>query len=82
MSKLVERITDSPLMDDLDEAAAEAVRVSGGDPMVAVKALILGQRNLQEAFAERISAGYVRRGGELGKRRRTTSVSVAIPIED
>ncbi|WP_182422396.1 hypothetical protein [Aureimonas sp. ME7] len=62
MSKLAERITDLPLKDDLDEAADDAIRLSGGDPMVAIKALILGQRSLQEAFAERISAGYVRRG--------------------
>lgn len=62
MSKLAERITDLPLKDDLDEAADDAVRVAGGDPMVAIKALILGQRSLQEAFADKISAGYVRRG--------------------
>ena len=62
MSKLAERITDLPLKDDLDEAADDAVRISGGDPMVAIKALILGQRSLQEAYADRISAGYVRRG--------------------
>ncbi|WP_416357695.1 hypothetical protein ACLNGM_06575 [Aureimonas phyllosphaerae] len=61
MSKLAERITDLPLKDDLDEAAGDALRVAGGDPMVAIKALILGQRSLQEAYAERISAGYVRR---------------------
>lgn len=61
MSKLAERITNFPLKDDLDEAAGDALRVAGGDPMVAIKALILGRRSLQEAYAERISAGYVRR---------------------
>ena len=62
MSKLAERITDLPLKDDFDEAADDAVRISGGDPMVAIKALILGQRSLQEAYAARVSAGYVRWG--------------------
>ncbi len=61
MSKLAERITDLPQKDDLDEAGRRrALRVAGGDPMVAIKALILGQRSLQEAYAERISAGYMR----------------------
>lgn len=62
MSKLAERITDLPLRDDLDEAVDEALRVTGGNARAAISALILGQRSLQEAFADRISAGYVRRG--------------------
>lgn len=62
MSKLAERITDLALKDDLDEAAGDALRVARGDPMVAIKALILGKRSLQEAYADRISAGYVLRG--------------------
>ncbi|WP_061936095.1 hypothetical protein [Aureimonas sp. AU22] len=61
MSKLAERITDLPLKDDLNEAAGEALQVAGGDPMVAIKVLILGQRSLHEAYADRISAGCVRR---------------------
>ncbi len=49
MSKLAEWITDLASKDDLDEAAGDALRVAGGDPMAAIKALILGQRPLQEA---------------------------------
>ncbi len=62
LSKLAGRITDFTLKDGLDEAAGDALRVARGDPMVTTKALILGQRSLQDAYAERISAGYVRRG--------------------
>lgn len=62
MSKLAERITDLPLKDDLEEAIEDAIRTCGGDPRVAIGALIAGQRSLMEAFSDRISAGYVRRG--------------------
>ena len=65
MSRVAERITDLSLKDDLDEAIDEAIRTCGGDARVAVGALILGQRSLQEAYCEQISAGYIRRG--LGK---------------
>ncbi|WP_427026587.1 hypothetical protein ACP4J4_20170 (plasmid) [Aureimonas ureilytica] len=61
MSRLSERITDLPLESDLDAAIEEAIRTCGGDARMAVGALILGQRSLQEAYAQRISAGYVRR---------------------
>ncbi|KTR06913.1 hypothetical protein NS365_05635 [Aureimonas ureilytica] len=61
MSKLAERITDLSLKDDLEEAIDDALRVTGGNSRAAIGALILGQRNLQEAYAARISAGYVKR---------------------
>ncbi|WP_019997227.1 hypothetical protein [Aureimonas ureilytica] len=61
MSRLAERITDLSLKDDLQEAIDDALRTCGGDPRTAIGALILGQRSLQEAYADRISAGYVRR---------------------
>ncbi len=61
MSRLSERITDLPLENDLDVAIDEAIRTCGGDARVAVGALILGQCSLQESYAQRISAGYVRR---------------------
>lgn len=62
MSRLSERITDLSLENDLDAAIEDAIRTCGGDARVEVGALILGQRSLQEASAQRISAGYVRRG--------------------
>jgi hypothetical protein len=62
MSRLAEMITDLPLSDNLEAAIDDAIRVSGGDPRVAIGALIAGQRSLMEAYAQRISAGYVRRG--------------------
>ncbi|ALN75830.1 hypothetical protein [Aureimonas sp. AU20] len=61
MSRLSERITDLSLESDLDAAIEEAIRTCGGDARVAVGALILGQRSLHEAYAQQISAGYVRR---------------------
>ena len=62
MSRLAETITDLPLSDNLEAAIDDAIRVSGGDPRVAIGALIAGQRSLMEAYAQRISTGYVRRG--------------------
>lgn len=62
MSKLSERIMDLSLKDDLEEAIDDALRVTGGNPRAAIGALIMDQRSLQEAYADRISAGYVRRG--------------------
>lgn len=62
MSRLANAFIDLPLQDDLDRSIDDAIRTSGGDPRVAIGALILGQRSLQEAFADKISAGYVRRG--------------------
>lgn len=62
MSQLAERIVDLPLADDLDAAIDEAILMSGGDARRAVGALILGQRSIQDAVAESVSAGYVRRG--------------------
>ncbi len=59
MSKLAERITDLPLKDDLDEAAGDALRVAGGDPMVAIKALIS-------------ASGRCRRRMRSGSRRATS----------
>lgn len=61
MSRLTETITDLPLRDDLEAAIDDAIRSCGGDARVAVGALIAGQRSLMEAYAQRISAGYVRR---------------------
>ncbi|MBB3938236.1 hypothetical protein [Aureimonas phyllosphaerae] len=49
------------MKDDLDEAIEDAIRTCGGDPRVAVGALILGQRQLLEQMAGAVSAGYVRR---------------------
>ena len=43
MSALAERITDLPLRDDLQAAVEDAIRTCGGDPRVAVCALILGR---------------------------------------
>lgn len=65
MSRLAEQITDLSLKDDLQEAIDDALRTCGGDPRTAIGALILGQRSLQEAYAARISTGYVRH--RLGK---------------
>ncbi len=61
MSKLANTFIDLPLEDDLDRSIDEALRSCGDDPRQAIGALILGQRSLQEAFADKISAGYVRR---------------------
>lgn len=62
MSRLSQTIIDLPLKDDLEEAIDDALQASGGDPRVAIGALIAGQRSLMEAYAQRISAGYMRRG--------------------
>lgn len=60
MSSLANTIIDLPLRDDLDAAVEDAVRTCGGDPRVAVRALILGQRQLMEQLAGVVSTGYVR----------------------
>ncbi len=56
-----ERAFDLPISDDIDASIDEVLRLSGEDPREALRALILGQRSLQEAYAGMISAGYVRR---------------------
>lgn len=61
MSKLANVFIDLPLEDDLERSIDEVLRSCGDDPRQAIGALILGQRSLQEAFADKISAGYVRR---------------------
>lgn len=61
MSALAEKIIDLPLANDLDAAVEDAVKTCGGDPRVAIKALILGQRQLLEKVAGQVSAEYVRR---------------------
>ncbi|GGD87870.1 hypothetical protein GCM10011390_03290 [Aureimonas endophytica] len=66
MSRLAEKFLDLPLADDLDAAVDAAIHAAGGDERTAIRAVILGQRNLMEAYAGVISAGYVRRGA--GKR--------------
>ncbi|WP_185982592.1 hypothetical protein [Aureimonas mangrovi] len=60
MSALTDRIIGLPLRDDLDAAVDDAVKTCGGDPRVAVRALIFGQRQLMEQLAGAVSTGYVR----------------------
>lgn len=62
MSALAQKFIDLPLSDDLDKAVDDALRTCGGDPRVAIQALILGQRQLMEQMFASTSAGYVRRG--------------------
>ncbi|WP_188907954.1 hypothetical protein [Aureimonas endophytica] len=62
MSRLPDRFVDLPLTDDLDAAVDAALATAGGDPRVAIQSLILGQKNLMQAYDARLSAGYVRRG--------------------
>ncbi|MDY8110774.1 hypothetical protein U0C82_16660 [Fulvimarina sp. 2208YS6-2-32] len=47
--------------DDIEEDVNEAIGLVGGDARVAVRGLILGQRQLQSEIAATVSAGYVRR---------------------
>ncbi|KAB0681311.1 hypothetical protein [Aureimonas leprariae] len=63
MSRLSERVFELPLYDDIEESVRKVLLLCDDDPVVAVRALILGQRSLMEAYAGSVSTGYVRRKG-------------------
>lgn len=46
----------------IDDDVDEAIRLCGGDARLAVRKLILGQQAIEREAAERVSAGYIRRG--------------------
>ncbi|WP_244639661.1 hypothetical protein [Aureimonas endophytica] len=48
--------------DDLERLVVEAITLAEGDMRRAIRALILGQHEIEAEKAAQVSAGYIRRG--------------------